>query len=333
MNFTIFGAGAWGTAIAIHIARLKHEVTLVPRRLEQAKSLETLRENKDYLPNFPLPPSLRVTHDMNLALKNTDVVLLACPSLGLRELCLSIKDQLPNNHSIKAFITLCKGLEAKTFLPPATVVKDIFPRELCGVLSGPTFAGEVAMGKPTAITLATTEENESSIAIQKALSNDQLRVYRSTDLLGVEYAGCLKNVYAIGAGICDGLRLGDNAKASYLTRSLYELVKIGVALGGGGETFYGLSGFGDLVATCFGAWSRNRTFGQMVAEGNSPKSIIEHQKTVVEGYWATDCFQKLLAQKKLESPIMNEIHQILYSNKSPQEALLSLMNRSLKTEI
>ena len=270
--------------------------------------------------------------DISLALKNTDVALLACPSLGLRDLCKSIKDHLPKDHPVKAFITLCKGLEANTFLPPATVVKDIFPNELCGVLSGPTFAGEVAMGKPTAITLATTEENETSIAIQSALSNSQLRVYRSTDLIGVEYAGCLKNVYAIGAGVCDGLQLGDNAKASYLTRSLHELVKIGTALGGRPETFYGLSGFGDLVATCFGPWSRNRTFGQMVAQGNSPQSIIQNQKTVVEGYWATQCFHNLLSKKDLEFPILNQIYQILYANKAPNEALNDLMNRSLKSE-
>lgn len=333
MNFTIFGAGAWGTAIAIHVARLKHRVTLVPRRFPQAESLETLRENKEYLPGFEIPSSIKITSDISLALKSTDIVLLACPSVGLRDLCIAIREHLSADHSIKAFVTLCKGLETETFLPPATVVKSIFPSELCGVLSGPTFAGEVAAGRPTAITLATTEENETSIAIQTALSNGQLRVYRSTDLIGVEYAGCLKNVYAIGAGVCDGLRLGDNAKASYLTRSLYELVKIGTALGGHSETFYGLSGFGDLVATCFGGWSRNRTFGQMVAEGNSPQSIIKHQKTVVEGYWATDCFCKLLSQKNLESPILTEIHQVLYDKKSPQEALMSLMNRTLKTEV
>lgn len=333
MNFTIFGAGAWGTAMAIHVARLGHGVTLVPRRSEQADSLKALRENKEYLPGFVIPASVKINSDLDIALRDTDIALLACPSIALRDLCIEIKKHFSKNHSIKAFITLCKGLEAKTFLPPATVVRSIFPDELCGVLSGPTFAGEVAGGKPTAITLATTEENETSIAIQSALSNSQLRVYRSTDLIGVEYAGCLKNVYAIGAGICDGLGLGDNAKASYLTRSLYELVKIGVALGGGAETFYGLSGFGDLVATCFGGWSRNRTFGQKVAEGNSPQSIMEHQKTVVEGYWATDCFHKLLSQKHLESPILNEIHQVLYKGKSPQEGLASLMNRSLKTEV
>lgn len=333
MNFTIFGAGAWGTAMAIHIARLNHPVVLVPRRSEQAESLNQLRENKDYLPGFVLSKSIEITSDLGIALKDADVVLLACPSLALRELCITIKEHLPKNHSVKAFITLCKGLESKTFLPPATVVKDIFSNELCGVLSGPTFAGEVAEGKPTAITLATTQDDEITIKIQAALSNGKLRVYRSKDLYGVEYAGCLKNVYAIGAGICDGLDLGDNAKASYLTRSLYELVKLGTVLGGHPETFYGLSGFGDLVATCFGAWSRNRTFGQMVAEGGEPESIIKKQKTVVEGYWATDCFYKLLSQKQLEIPILTEIHQILYKGKSPKEALTSLMNRSLKTEI
>ncbi len=333
MNFTIFGAGAWGTAMAIHIARLNHGITLVPRRLEHVQAVEALRENKDYLPNFPLPNSIKITGDLALALKGTDIVLLACPSVGLRTLCTSIRENLKGKHSVKAVVTLCKGLEISTLLPPASIVKDIFPNLLCGVLSGPTFAGEVAIGKPTAITLATTQEDEIAVAIQSNLSNSQLRVYRSGDLIGVEYAGCLKNVYAIGAGICDGLQLGDNAKAAYLTRSLHELVKIGIALGGQAQTFYGLSGFGDLVATCFGPWSRNRTFGQRVAEGHSPQSIIDSQKTVVEGYWATDCFHKLLAQKHLECPILKEIHNILYANKAPREALVSLMNRPLKSEV
>lgn len=333
MNFTIFGAGAWGTAIALHIARLEHKTFLVPRRPEHAHSLETFRENKEYLPSFPLPPSIQITTDITRALQDADVVLLACPSFGLRELCETIKAHLPPTHTIQAFITLCKGLEAKTFLPPVTVVSEVLPNELCGVLSGPTFASEVAMGKPTAITLATKEESVSTIAIQTALSNNQLRIYRSTDLIGVEYAGCLKNVYAIGAGISDGLRLGDNSKAAYLTRALYELIKIGTFLGGQQSTFYGLSGFGDLVATCFGSWSRNRTFGQKVAEGTPPLSLIKNQKTVVEGYWTVDCFHKLLQNQKLETPILTELHEVLYANKSPQVAIQSLMTRSLKTEI
>lgn len=333
MNFSIFGAGAWGTAIALHIARSEHKTFLVPRRPEHAHSLETFRENKDYLPGFILPPSIHITSDISKALQDTDVVLLACPSFILRELCQTIKAHLRPNHSIQAFITLCKGLEANTFLPPVTVVNQVLPNELCGVLSGPTFASEVAMGKPTAITLASKEESVSTIAIQAALSNNQLRVYRSTDLIGVEYGGCLKNIYAIGAGISDGLGFGDNSKAAYLTRALYELVKIGTFLGGHHSTFYGLSGFGDLVSTCFGSWSRNRTFGQKVAEGLSPLSIIQNQKTVVEGYLAVDCFHKLLKDQHHETPILTELHQVLYSNKSPQEAILSLMNRSLKTEI
>lgn len=332
MNFTIFGAGAWGTAMAIHIARTGHSITLVPRRPEQAASLQALRENTDYLPGHPLSNNIQIISDLNQALKTTDIALLACPSIALRELCQSIRQNLAQTSPLKAIITLCKGLEAKTFLPPATVIQSIFPNHLCGVLSGPTYAGDVALGKPTAITLATTQDNETTLAIQTQLSNNQLRIYRSTDLLGVEYAGCLKNVYAIGAGICDGLHLGDNAKASYLTRSLHELVKIGTLLGGQPQTFYGLSGFGDLVATCFGPWSRNRTFGQKIAEGIPAKTILTHQKTVVEGYWATDCFYNSLNQKNLEFPILNEIHKILYHQKSPKEALSSLMNRSLKAE-
>lgn len=333
MKFSIYGAGSWGTAMAIHIDRSGHEVLLIPRREEHTKAIADNLENKDYLPGLKLSKNIKVTSDIVEGLKFGEVNFLACPSYGLRELCENIKKNKTHTFSTKAYITLCKGLERGTNLPPVSVVKKVLTHEVCGMLSGPNYAGEIALGKPAASTLAMAEINDVTLEIQEALSNDLLRIYTSHDLAGVEYAGCLKNIYAIGAGICDGFKLGDNTKATYLTRSLYELVKIGTYLGGHSGTFYGLSGFGDLVATCFGAWSRNRTFGQKIAEGSSPKDIIQHQKSVVEGYWATDCFYKLLEQKHIDAPILSQIHKILYENKNPKQAVLDLMTRQLKGEI
>ena len=333
MNFVVFGAGSWGTATAIHIARAGQAVSLVPRRAEQAEALGADRENKDYLPGHAFPEGLKVTSDVSEVLKGADVVLLACPSKALRELADKIKNNLGGCQP-KAYITLCKGVESGTFLPPVTVLKEIFPDAYCGVFSGPTFAGEVATGKPTAITLAFDEIGDVAESIQQCLSDRHLRVYTSTDVDGVEYAGCLKNIYAIGAGIIDGFELGDNCKATYLTRSLHELVKIGKLLGGEVETFYGLSGFGDLVATCFGAWSRNRTFGQKIAEGMSPEAIIKSQKTVVEGYGSVENFHHLLKKHSgLKAPILEELYAILFEGKDAKEARQALMMRDLKAEI
>jgi len=332
MKFTVFGAGAWGTAISIHIGRTGNPITLVPRRKEHALKINNERKNADYLPDYQLSDSIQVTADIQEALKTSDVALLACPSIALKPLCQELKKHIDESNKSLALLTLCKGLDQNSLHPPVSVVKDIFPANPCGVLSGPTFAGDVAAGKPTAITLSLDDDIVLAQKIQESLSNEQLRVYTSQDVVGVEYAGCLKNVYAIGAGICDGLNLGDNAKASYLTRALHELVKIGVHLGGKPETFYGLSGFGDLVATCFGAWSRNRTFGQNISQGKKPKDILSHQKTVVEGYWATDCFYKLLHSVGFDTPILNQLHDVLYSEKQPHAAIQELMTRELKEE-
>ena len=211
-------------------------------------------------------------------------------------------------------------------------MQTFFPDIACGVLSGPTFAGEVAAGSPTAVTFAVSPEFKSAKLYQDVFSNLSLRVYLSTDVRGTELGGILKNIYAIASGLCDGLKLGDNAKAALLTRSLSEMVRLGQVLGGERETFWGLSGFGDLVATCSGAWSRNRTFGEQIAQGETPEAIINNQKTVVEGYRTTRYIHQLCEQKALDAPILNQIYAVLYDGKDPLHALQSLMRRELKSE-
>jgi glycerol-3-phosphate dehydrogenase (NAD(P)+) len=332
MNCCILGAGAWGTAMALHLDRCGHAVTLVPRRMEHALSLASKRENVDYLPGYRLPHTIQIGCELGPVLMEAEVVFLACPSKALRDLCESVRAHLADAWQLKLFIVMCKGLELESFKTPSEIVNEVFPEVACGALSGPTFAGEVAAGQPTGVTLAVDADFDAAAVYQEAFSNASLRAYLSNDVRGTELGGTLKNVYAIASGLCDGLQLGDNAKAALLTRSLHEMVRLGQLLGGQKETFYGLSGFGDLVATCSGSWSRNRTFGERVGKGETPESIVDGQKAVVEGYRATDCMKRLCEQRAVEAPILSQIYAILYQRKEPLEALQALMSRELKSE-
>ena len=332
MNCCILGAGAWGTAMALHLDRCGHSVTLVPRRMEHALEIASSRENCDYLPGYKLPHTIQIGCEVGPVLMEAEVVFLACPSKAMRSLCESIKPHLEGAWQLKLCLIMCKGLELETFKTPAEIAQEALSGIACGVLSGPTFAGEVAEGKPTAVVLAVGSDCEDPERYQSAFSNSGLRAYLSDDLRGTELGGTLKNIYAIGSGLCDGLKLGDNAKAALLTRSLNEMVRLGVKLGGQKETYSGLSGFGDLVATCSGKWSRNRTFGQRIGEGETPTAIVESRKSVVEGYPATKCLQQICAEKKVDAPILGTIYAILYSGLDPLAAMQQLMTRDLKAE-
>ncbi|OIO60095.1 MAG: glycerol-3-phosphate dehydrogenase [Verrucomicrobia bacterium CG_4_10_14_3_um_filter_43_23] len=332
MNVTIFGSGAWGTALAIHLCKLNHTVTLVPRRLELAMELNDARENRDYLPGFGFDPNLQIGFEIAPAIMEADVIILACPSQGLRPLVNDIKKHLPAAENLQAIISLSKGLDVDSLQLPVDILKAVIPNIPFGVLSGPNFASEIAEALPAASVLAIHADSALTESIQNSFSNKNFRVYLSTDVTGVELGGCLKNVYAIGAGICDGLKLGYNTKAAYLTRALHELVKLGTQLGGDKDTFYGLSGFGDLIATCTAPKSRNRSFGQNIAEGKSTNDLLANRKTVVEGMNATDCFFRLAQKNHVETPILNELYEVLYHQKSPSKALYTLMTRELKAE-
>ncbi len=332
MNFAVIGAGAWGTAFAIHLSRLGHTVTLVPRRFEQALAIASTRENTDYLPELKLPLSIQIGHELAPVLMEAEVVLLACPSQALRETCERLKANLGFATQLKLIVSLAKGLELGTHLRPSEVISAVLPEYAAGSLTGPTNAAEVARGKPSAMVLAATKTDAFLAEVQAALSGPTLRVYTSDDVAGIEFGGCLKNIYAIAAGCCDGLKLGDNAKAALLTRALAEMVRVGAALGAKADTFYGLSGFGDLVATCTGAWSRNRTFGQHLGEGAKAADLLAASKSVVEGYRTTESFAGLCKQRGLDAPILAETHRILYEGRAPAVALTSLMTRELKRE-
>lgn len=332
MKFAVVGAGAWGTAFALHLARQGHAVALAPRRPEHASALSAARENADYLPGIALPAELRIDADLASALAEAEVVFLACPAQALRETCGRVRSALGGQPSEARFVSLAKGLEAATHLRPSQVISAALPGARVGALTGPTNAAEVARGLPAAMVLASGRPDPFAPEIQAAVSNAALRVYTSDDLPGVEFGGALKNVYAIAAGCADGLGLGDNARAALLTRALTEMVRVGASLGARAETFYGLSGFGDLVATCHGGWSRNREFGQRIGEGERAEELIARRKTVVEGYETTRSFAGLCLERRIDAPILIEVHAVLFAERRPADALAALMSRGLKRE-
>lgn len=334
MKFLILGAGAWGTAMALHLQRLGHTVQLAPRRAEHASAICAARENADYLPGVALPAELYVDSGYAASLAGCDAVLLACPSQALRETSARLRAELAaaGGAARPCVLSLAKGLEAGTHLRPTQVMAAELPGLCVGGITGPTNAGEVARGLPAAMVLAAEHIDARLEALQSAMSGPTLRLYTSDDLAGIEFGGCLKNIYAIAAGVVDGLRLGDNIKAALLTRALAEMVRVGTTLGARAETFYGLSGFGDLVATSHGAWSRNRQFGQRLGEGETAAALLAGRKTVVEGYRTTESFHGLCVERGIDAPILAEMHAICFGGKRPAEALQTLMTRGLKRE-
>ncbi len=332
MNIAVLGSGSWGTAMAVHLHRQGHTVTLVARRMEQAMEIASTRRNDRYLPGVHIHEDIQLGCELKPAVMEAEVVLLACPSEGLRPLCAELQQCLSTAWNLRMAIAMCKGLESETLLRPTEVISGELPGLISGVLSGPTFAWEIAEGKPGAAVLASGSDDAVLKNVQQALSGPGLRVYRSADIVGVELGGCLKNVYAIGAGICDGLGLGHNAKAAYVTRALAELVRIGTALGGERTSFHGLSGAGDLMATCYTEGSRNYSFGLAIGKGSTPDEASAASKGVIEGRRATDCLQTLCAGRGIDTPILDELHGVLAEGNNPGAAVSALMTRELKEE-
>jgi glycerol-3-phosphate dehydrogenase (NAD(P)+) len=292
------------------------------------------RENKAFFPGHRLDPSIQIGMEYGPALMEADVLVIACPAKFLRSVCRELKPSLDpeNARQMKLAVVLCKGLDPSTNELPLNAVAEELPDLDCGLLSGPTFASQVALGQPTAMVFASKSKNEFVQNFQEAISGSLLRVYTANDVDGVSLGGCLKNVYAIAAGMCDGLGFADNAKAALLTRSLAEMVRIGKELGGEMQTFFGLSGFGDLILTCNGQESRNRTFGELFAKGESIQTLIEEKKMTVEGYWTAKSFHNICEEKGIDAPILQQIYGLLYEGNSIGDALGALMSRDLKHE-
>lgn len=330
MKVVVFGAGAWGTAVAVYCHSIGHTVTLVPKFQDQAEKMISHRENIDFLPGIKLPSDIVITTSVKDAMDDIEVGFLGCPSVGMEDLCKEIADVAKGRKELPLLISLCKGIQNDHLETASDLVKRFLPNFEFAVLAGPTNAKEFAQGKHAAMALATTSPKKDDI--QKAFSSDHMRIYTNNDVKGSELGGCLKNVYAIGAGICDGMEVGDNAKAAYLTRALRELITIGVALGGEQETFYGMSGLGDFIATCMGKWSRNRTFGERIGRGETAEEIFKTQKAAVEGYKTSKAFYNLCEQRGIDAPIMRGIFDVLHQHKSLHASIQSILSRPLKSE-
>lgn len=322
MRIAVLGSGAWGTALAISFAA-RHEVTLWARDEVQATAMRDTHRNQRYLPDTQLPNNLAVTSDLNQALQDVELIIAAVPVSGLRP----VMQQIASLSKPVGVIWLCKGIETITSLLPHQIVSETLPAAFPrGALTGPSFAQEVARGLPTALTLASTD-GEFAQRTAKALHHSRLRIYSSTDVVGVEIGGAIKNVLAIAAGICDGMQMGLNARAALLTRGLAEMSRLGLQMGGRAETLGGLSGVGDLILTCTGDLSRNRQVGMLLAQRHSLSTILGELGHVAEGVYTAREVQRIAQQQGVEMPICQAVYRVLYENLAADKAVEALLSR------
>jgi glycerol-3-phosphate dehydrogenase (NAD(P)+) len=334
-RIAVIGAGAWGTALAIVLGRgTTHEIQLWANENEVIESIGRNRINERFLPGFILPPSITATGDLKTALDGAEIVVSVMPSQHCRTL---FERMAPSLHPQMLFVSCTKGIEDGTLLRMTEVIADVLqsnkfaPR--LAALSGPSFAKEVARGDPTAVTVASIDSSVAN-SVQQAFNDSRFRVYTNDDVIGVELGGALKNIIAIAAGVCDGLGLGHNSVAALITRGLAEVARLVVACGGRLDTMAGLAGLGDLVLTCTGDLSRNRSVGVELGKGRKLTDIIGAMRgAVAEGVLTTKAAVGLARKKRVEMPITEQMYAILENGKSPHQAIEELMNRAAKSEI
>lgn len=332
MKIAVVGAGAWGTALAAHAARLDHQVRLWAHEPAVARDVNEHHENKLLLEGVALPASVRASSDPAEVLDGAEIVLLVPPSAFLRGVATTIAPHVPAGARI-AIAT--KGIENDTLLLMIDVVAQALPKvdaRALVALSGPSFAREVAAGLPTDVVVAAHDDAAAS-DVQAALHSPMFRVYTSKDPIGVEVGGAMKNVLAIAAGACDGLGLGTNARAALVTRGLSEMARLGVALGGDPLTFMGLSGVGDLILTTTGALSRNRSLGLKIAEGVDPATYLASQLAVAEGYLTAKAGWQLAQKLGVEMPITEQVFHVLHAGRPLLDAMKQLLTRAHKEEL
>jgi len=327
----VIGAGAWGTALALLLAGKGHDVALWMYEKDLAEETARTRENRVYLPGFILPANIAVTSRLESAVTGKQYILSVAPSHTVRALSAAFAPHLADNAVI---ISASKGIEIDTLKPLSDVLRETLPqrfhRRLC-FLSGPSFAKEVAQSMPTAVALASVDPAVGKLA-QQVLSAPFFRVYTNPDVIGVELGGSVKNVIAIAAGVLEGLGFGHNTMAALITRGLAEMARLGVAMGAYPATFSGLAGMGDLVLTCTGGLSRNRTLGVRLGRGEKLDDILRGVATVAEGVRTTKAARELAKRHHVEMPVVEEVYRILYEGKAPRQALRDLMTRELKDE-
>jgi len=331
-KIAVVGAGAWGTALAAHAARLEHDVRLWAREPEVVADVNERHENRLFLEGVGLPPALRASSVPAEVLEGVEIVILVPPSAFLRNVAGLIAEHIPKSARI---VIASKGIDERTLGLMTDVTAAAMPEHdaaaMCA-LSGPSFAREVASGLPTDVVVA-SKSAQAAADVADALHSPMFRVYTSKDPVGVEVGGAMKNVLAIAAGACDGLGLGTNARAALVTRGLSEMARLGVALGGDPLTFMGLSGVGDLILTATGALSRNRALGLKVAEGIEPGRYLASQRTVAEGYLTARAAWRLAQKLGVDVPITEQVYYVLHEGRPLLEAMKMLLTRAQKDEL
>ena len=324
----IVGAGAWGTALAWLWGKDGRRVSLWGHNVNRVTRMQKTRENSDYLPGIKLPETVTVTSELPDC-AGADLIVLVAPSTALREITIRLRKVISNPHA--ALLSCTKGIEHVTGMRMSQILHEAFPEHPIAVLSGPNLAVEIAQGLPTATVIA-SDDMDCAASLQGVLGSPRFRIYTSRDVVSVELGGALKNVFAIAAGISDGLGLGDNSKAALIIRSLAELVRLGVAMGGSVNAFYGLSGAGDLVLTSYSERSRNHTVGKRLGRGEPMDQITASMKTVAEGIPTTRSAWECARRLNIVMPIIDQVYAVLYQQKKPTTALEELLSREQKPE-
>ncbi len=330
MKISVLGAGSWGTTLACLLADNGHKVYLWEINKQAAEKLNRER-TIPFIGGASIPDSVIVSSDLNI-INETEAVLFVVPSHFLRSTVMSVKN-LGTDLAKKIVISATKGIEVDTLLRVSQIIEEIFPetKDKIVALSGPSHAEEVSKKIPTVVTSA-SKDKDLAIKVRDLFINDYFRVYTQSDIIGVELGASLKNVFAIAGGVIDGLSFGDNTKAAIVSRGLKELVRLGVAMGGKEETFYGLSGAGDLMVTCFSVHSRNRNLGELLARGRTLKEAENELKMVAEGVNTCISAYRLGRKMNIELPIINQVYEVLFNNKDAKQAVYDLMTRTPKDE-
>ena len=328
-KIAVLGAGSWGTTLAILLAKKGHKVNLWEYLKEQAERLDKERENRQFLPGVSIPKELFISANLKKIVTDKEILLIVVPSQALREVMKRLSGIKISPETI--FISATKGLEIGTNLRMSQIIQSYYPKDKIVVLSGPSHAEEVSQEISTAI-VASAPTFKLAQEIQKIFTTPYFRVYTNSDTIGIELGGALKNIIAIASGICDGLGLGDNSKAALMTRGTAEMARLGVAIGGKQETFAGLSGMGDLIATCISKYSRNRGLGELIAKGKNLEEAQREIGMVTEGVPTTKSAYELAKKYKVEMPITGELYNVLFGKKDPRDAEFKLMTRQTKRE-
>ncbi len=325
----VIGNGGWGTTLAILLFKKGYKVTLWGADSSYSDYLKEKRENVKFLKGVPIPPGINIVSGVFQKAADAHLIVSATPTPYLRSVLTKFKGAFSRDTPV---VSVTKGIENDTLLRPSEIIAGVLGSRHIAPLLGPSHAEEVARGLPTTI-VASSKDTDLARTVQEIFTTDRFRVYTNPDTIGVELGAAMKNVVAIAAGICDGLKFGDNSKAALITRGLAEISRLGIVMGAQRSTFSGLTGLGDLITTCISPYGRNRWVGEQIGKGRKLQEILQSMEQIAEGIWTTKSVMSLSGKLRVEMPITKEIHNVLFMDKNPQEAVSNLMMRAPRSEI